>query len=439
MTDERKVTKVVFGTGICMQNNQKLIEKNFKPELFADNAPNTWNTFPLGDDRKCIPPESIKELENPYVLIAIGDSYAVRAVEEQLEKMGVRHCALLEYLDKWGANEELPEHLKELRNSCMQKRLLLFNSPEHDNVGDHLISVAELVFVRKYFPDYKCIEITDIEYLWFHKLIADYVSKEDIVLITGGGYLGSLWLYNGELNVRSIIEEYPQNKIIIMPQTVFFEENERGRREKLKTADVYGKHKKLFVCLREKKSYGIMKELLKSSSHIALIPDMALFLEGNNEKPKRKDVLLCLRKDKESILSEEMKCEMKRVLAVYGLPYTETLMHTEKCFNLDSRKEELERKALQLKSAEVVVTDTLHCMILCAITGTPCLVFDNLSGKVSNVYDWISNLPYIQLYTEESDIVGMIRELMHNGAGQYQNEQLMPYYDRLAELISEDE
>lgn len=438
MIDERKRTNVVFGTGICMQNNWRLIEKNFKPDCFTDNASSKWGTFPVEDDRKCISPNDVLSLENPHVLIAIGDPYAVEAVKCQLEEMGISYIALLECLDDWGSQEELPERLQKLELPHVGRRVLLFNSPEHDNIGDHLISEAELTFINRYFSDCECIEITDIEYLWFHKIISSYIKKEDIIMITGGGYLGSLWLYNGELNVRNIITEYPDNKIVIMPQTVFFEENERGKRECMETVEVYSKHKNLTICLREKKSYQIMNQLLGSSVNIVLIPDMALFLKGNEEESVRKDVLLCLRKDKESIMSDEMKSVLKERLKERGYKYSETLMHTGKCFNIDDRIEEVKQKALQLKSAGVVVTDTLHCMILCALTGTPCLAFDNLSGKVSNVYEWISDLPYIQFYVKRMDILDEIQVLMSNGAGQYRNERLMSHYDRLAEIISED-
>ena len=56
------------------------------------------------------------------------------------------------------------------------------------------------------------------------------MTVNDIILITGGGFLGSLWLYNGEENVRNILKEYPDNKVIILPQTIYFEKNKRGEK-----------------------------------------------------------------------------------------------------------------------------------------------------------------------------------------------------------------
>ena len=137
--------------------------------------------------------------------------------------------------NKWGTVEP--------PMSRLQKKILLFNTPEHDNVGDHLITLSEMDFLKTHFNDYEIYEITDIEYTWYHSAIKSRVGVDDIILITGGGFLGSLWLYNGENNVRRILQEYPCNRIIILPQTIYFEENARGKMELKKTIDIYSQHK----------------------------------------------------------------------------------------------------------------------------------------------------------------------------------------------------
>ena len=41
-------------------------------------------------------------------------------------------------------------------------------------------------------------------------------------------------------------------------------------------------------------------------------------------------------------------------------------------------------------------------MIFCAITGTPCVVFDNSNKKISGVYNqWLKDIDYIKLFTNE--------------------------------------
>lgn len=436
-------TNIVFGTGICLQNNWRLIVKYFKPKYLSDNAIDKWHTYPMkdfpeGDKIECISPKKIAELPNPYVMITIGDPYVVEAVRKQMAAMDIPCGAVVDCLEQWGKKEPFPKRLHVLENMQGHPRIFIFNSPEHDNVGDHLISIAELQFIKKYFPDFTCVEITDIEYLWFHSRIREYVKQDDLILISGGGFLGSLWLYNGELNVRNILQEYPQNKVVIMPQTCFFEENERGRNERIKTAELYKKHENLTICLREKNSFRLMSGLLGEDRRIALIPDMALFLDYSKKQEQRKGVLLCLRQDKESVLGKE---QMEKIIVCMQRSESEfryTLMHTGNCYNIEGREEVIEKKAAQMKSAELVITDTLHAMILCTITGTPCLAFDNISHKVSGVYEWIKQIPYIHFYRKEENLQECINELRKQGKGHYDKKPLMSFYEKLARIIRED-
>ena len=40
-------------------------------------------------------------------------------------------------------------------------------------------------------------------------------------------------------------------------------------------------------------------------------------------------------------------------------------------------------------------------MIFAAITGTPCIAFNNSTGKVAGVYSWIQNYCHIQFVSEK--------------------------------------
>ena len=435
--DVRKSVRVVFGTGICMQNHWRLISKYFYPDYFSDNGSDKWYTYPMGNDIECVPPDFLKDFVNPEVLVAVGDPYSIQAIQKQLKDMGIESDSILDFMEQWGAHEQLPHHLKKIEFTNDRKRILLFNTPEHDNVGDHLISISELNFIKKALPEYEYIEITDLEYLWFRKRLYQYVQKEDIVLITGGGFLGSLWLYNGELNVRDIITNCPDNKIIILPQTLYFENNSRGEKELKKTMEVYGKSKNLTICLRDKNSYELANKLWGGAGNkIRYFPDMALFMNYSFDCCIRKGALLCFRKDKESVMEEFCKQEVEKCMDELGLSREYISMHTGKTIQFNDRETEIKKKIIKIKSAAIVVTDTLHCMILCAISGTPCLVFDNLSQKVSGVYEWIKNLSYIKLYDGKiHKISEYIRTLV--GSGQkYDNSIFIPFYEELAKLIA---
>ena len=219
------MARFVFGMGIALINHWKIIKKNFNPDYGIDNDKSKWGKSDTYTNLTCIAPEKLYGQKDAEALITVGDPYIIEKIKKQLEDMHIPYKVLVQEIDKWTSGEKLPEHLRSMSDN--EKKILLFNTPEHDNIGDYLITLAELDFLKKYFKDYKIYEITDIEYSWYHLKIKKNVTINDIILITGGGFLGSLWLYNGEKNVRNILKEYHHNKIVILPQTIYFEENDK--------------------------------------------------------------------------------------------------------------------------------------------------------------------------------------------------------------------
>lgn len=51
-------------------------------------------------------------------------------------------------------------------------------------------------------------------------------------------------------------------------------------------------------------------------------------------------------------------------------------------------------------------------MIFCAITATPCIAMDNLSGKVKGVYEWLKDLPYINFIENVENISNTMEGLL---------------------------
>ncbi len=329
----------------------------------------------------------------------------------------------------------LPERLCRLQKEVSDTRIILFNSPEHDNIGDHLISIAEIEFLKKHFPTIEVIEVTDKEFKHHRRTIRKFITPKDIILMTGGGFMGSLWLYNGEYNIRKVMKDYPENRVVIMPQTAYFENNWRGEREKKKTQAIYNQHRNLAICLREKISYALMRELMDDHVELVLAPDMVLSMSGIDSSWEREGALLCLRNDKERVLSASEKEDLQQILTDFGLPISSTLMHTGICVGVEGRNHEVDQKISQIAKAKLVITDTLHCMIVCAITGTPCIAFNNISGKVKNVYEWIAYLPYIVCMDKPKDIKNTICKLLKNEPQKYDNSCLETYFNDLAKII----
>lgn len=425
--------RFVFGMGITLNNNWSIVSKEFCPEAAIDNNPAKWGTLDSVTGLKCFSPEESINGSDVEILITAGDPYAIKSISEQLEQKGIHYYILVDMIKEWTKVIPLPDELQKIKVDG--QKIILFNTPEHDNLGDHLIAISELDFLKKYFPYNQIIEITDMEYLWHHDKIRQYVTKEDILLITGGGFMGSLWLYNCENNVRSIISEYPDNRIIIFPQTVFFEDTPKGVSEYEKSKSIYSCHKNLTICAREKASFDTLNNMIDKNK-VFMLPDMALLY--SNKTIKHTDLqkaLICFRQDKESILSESEKVFVENELKKRGYRIEYTSMH-EGIVGKEQRRKKVEAKLTEISNAELVVTDTLHCMVSAALTKTECIFFDNLSGKVGNVYKWIDNNVFLHFCNDPSGI-GSVLDGLEIGDNHFEIINREAYESKLCSIIKE--
>jgi exopolysaccharide biosynthesis predicted pyruvyltransferase EpsI len=320
--------------------------------------------------------------------------------------------------------------------SRKQRRIVMFLSPEHGNLGDHAIAKAEVQFFRDFMPSMSVVEISYRQYMWNSGRIGRYVREDDVLVTNGGGYLGTLWFHNEEM-VRDIIERFPRNKVVILPQTIFFEDTAEAKQQLAVTRAVYSRHKGLIFCARERCSYDFVRRnrLLADPAKCHLIPDMVAYLDECRNSVLRRGILLCIRKDKESVLSNGQKCEIRAHAETCGEDILNTDTVLDRHVSLNEREGVLQAKFSEFRAAKLVVTDRLHGMLFAAITGTPCIALNNKSGKVEGCYETIKHLDYVRLVDSPSEIPGCMDRLVGLGKCIYDNRFLLPYYDKLSSLI----
>ncbi|QOR73381.1 polysaccharide pyruvyl transferase family protein [Cruoricaptor ignavus] len=275
------------------------------------------------------------------------------------------------------------------------KRLFLLQTPTHINIGDHFISVAEIQFLEENFPEYDLIEINEKsvqDFIQFRK----FISKNDIILLHGGGNLGDEYIHHEKLR-RDIITLFSKNKIIILPQTIFFSESEKGRKELEESVKIYSLHKDLTICAREKKSFDFAQEYFNNK--VILVPDIVLQYHptfkntgGIDNKPLSVGVL---RSDRESVLDDKKRQRIISFLEQQSKKVVITDMfyedRTTEIDNASFRQKLIDEKIKLFNSSSLVVTDRLHGMIVSAITGTPCIAITNYNHKIKESYNWIAD------------------------------------------------
>lgn len=318
-----------------------------------------------------------------------------------------------------------------------KKNIILFNTPAHANIGDHLIAEAEKEFFKKYLSEYHVVEVTSNQYEKYFSVIYSQIKKDDVIAVTGGGFLGTLWMESGESTVRDIMREYSGHKIIIFPQSIFFDNTEEGREEYEKSKEIYNSCADLILFLREEESYKRAIGFMKRKEICRLIPDIVLSVSKADfnviQKEKNGKAAICLKDCKESVFSESEKQKIINIVEKHK-KICFTSMYALHPIEVEERKDRISEKMNELCGYDVVITDALHCMILCAIVGTPCVALNNISGKVKGVYQWIKDLSYIEFTENIADLENAVKKVVESKERNY-GFDYMPYMKLLLDCI----
>ncbi|ODN30530.1 polysaccharide pyruvyl transferase family protein [Fervidobacterium thailandense] len=338
------------------------------------------------------------------------------------------------------------EVLRDIRNLKENELfLVLLNTPEHSNLGDHAIALGELYFLKDRFRDTSVFEITGHHWRFDKRRLVKLLEKQDVILVHGGGYLGTLWMDEEEV-FREIIKRFGDKKIFVFPQTVYFDETREGEEEKSISRNIYTSHRMINFLVREKRSFELLKEEFKLEN-VHLMPDMALYLafrEGLLPQGKLREnkVILCMRNDKEKISGEAIRVEIESIVKRNGFEvmYTDTVVTG--MVRPHEREKYLHEILRNFSESRLIITDRLHGMIFSFITGTPCVAMNNLSGKVMGFYEtWFRDVNFIKLASSFKDLEENVELLMKLSEEDIKRERdvakerLKPYFDELGSLL----
>lgn len=299
-----------------------------------------------------------------------------------------------------------------LKQTKKEKNMYILLTPQYLNYGDHAIAAAENLYLKRRYKDYNVQEFNCSFYQYWPEVVKKRIKKDDILIITGGGYAGDLWPQNQE-QLEDVIRTFPENKIIMAPQTLFYKNKEADGVSLFK--DLMNNNERFMFIAREVNTYKYLKDdfCFSPERKIFYLPDVVTTLPVSFKKVKREGIAFCIRNDAESILPNEILEKIKASLnlddkKVYAIKMA--VGHVEIPEYL--RNFLLKRKFREYYRRKLVITDRLHGMVFCAITRTPCVALDNVSKKVSGVYESIKELSYIRLANQPDEVVEMANEVI---------------------------
>lgn len=284
-----------------------------------------------------------------------------------------------------------------------QQRIWFFLAADYGNLGDVAITQAQLSYLQQRFPMAEVVEIPISQTLEFVGAVRKVIGKEDVVTLVGGGNMSDLYP-DIEFLRRLVVKNFSRNVIVSFPQSIHFTESMKGRAELNKTQKVYSKHPNLTLLARDKVSYERMKNWFPKNT-VKFVPDIVLYMDKRKGYIRDNNVIYCLRNDKEKSHSDiSQMASLKQYVAEHfsKVSYTDTQIN-DTLVRADGGEKYLNKLLEEFSHAGLVITDRLHGMILAYITGTPAIVFDNSTKKISAAYEWIKDCGFIHLANENTN------------------------------------
>lgn len=309
---------------------------------------------------------------------------------------------------------ELRKYVIKSLAPLISKKVALLEVPHYFNIGDTLIWEGELRFLSKLKRE---IVYSTSSYNYDEKK----QLKEDVtIILQGGGNFGDIWKEPHEFR-KKVIRQYPQNRIIIFPQTIYY----KYKQNLISDAVFFSNYSNVIICARDNESLYILQKYFNKNK-ILLIPDMAIFINVNKNIliHKGNNILFAKRKDQEfedlnySFIPSNAKIHDWPTFEGFDIT-SKFLMRTTKFFNivdkfigtkiskmfidyywLKRRKNKIINTGINfIKDYNTIYTTRLHIGILGLLMNKNVIFLDNNYGKLSNFYNtWLKDIKIASLY-----------------------------------------
>jgi pyruvyl transferase EpsO len=308
------------------------------------------------------------------------------------------------------------------------QNVALIDWPHHSNVGDSAIAMGELAWLGKN-DHLNLAYICDVR-TYNKKLIKESIG-DGIIFLHGGGNLGDLWP-PFQLFREKVIQDFPENRIIQLPQSIYFLQKDSLHRFK----EVVEKHKNLTLLVRDEQSLANAKKEFKVD--ISLCPDMAFELGAlPRGKEALVDVVGLFRTDKEASdvsflkfpnqsivfdwLEEPKTFQLLKnyLLALCLKQYPNQFKGLNPFLSKSTiglGRERLRRGCGLLEQGNVVVTDRLHGHILSLLLNIPHFLADNSYWKNKGFYDcWTKDCDIVYWCSPDGDEIDVYDVALKKG------------------------
>ena len=258
------------------------------------------------------------------------------------------------------------------------RRVWYFAVPLHPNLGDQ----AQCLCIREWlgfaFPGAAVVAVPSRVFLRVPGLFLGWMGRAlatDDPIVFQSGYTMTDF-HPDEAVRRRVLTRFSGNPVLMFPQTILY----RGRRGRRRAAETLRRCPRLLLLARDRHSLQTAEELCPG--HAAWWPDMVLGWMGKYTAGKRGDnILLCLRRDGESLISPEKRERYLQILKKIGPAEVCDTQADAACTDWGAAVKELIRR---FSHAGLVVTDRYHGLLFALAAGVPVVALPADGHKVDS-------------------------------------------------------
>jgi exopolysaccharide biosynthesis predicted pyruvyltransferase EpsI len=319
--------------------------------------------------------------------------------------------------------------LFDIPNEAGIRKIFYLGIPEHSNLGD----LAQYYCIRKWlmenFPECDIFEFESTTVVNSRFNFIDKFRKvlgEDDIIFFQSGYTTQDLGGNHEYMHRLIIDSFPNARIVLMPQTIFFKEE----KNKIITSQSYNQGGRTLFLARDRVSYEMACEMFPNI-FVKLYPDIVTSLIGYyNFNQRENKVLFCCRNDSEQLYSNEQISQLRQSMeTLMPTEITDTTIRENYRTIRENLRYYLEKEIEMFSRYRLIITDRYHGNIFALAANTPVVILKTTDHKVTSGAEWFKGVydGYVYLADSLDHAFELAKTILSRKDFSY---SLDPYFDR---------
>lgn len=317
-----------------------------------------------------------------------------------------------------------------------RKKVFLFGSPAHSNLGDQGQSYCLQKWFKENYPDYtvqffRYPETSDS----LLRVLRIAIRKNDKIVCHSGYHMTDL--YDEQTVYCKLAQMFTDRAIWIFPQTIYYKDENNLKH----TAAIMNNHGRVTLMARDEISYKTAQKYF-TNCKVLLYPDIVTSLIGTTTYCNKRDgVLFCIRNDREAFYSKEQIEGLKRRFSGNKVEQTDTTLKVWFKEIVKNREHYIQKECDYYSHFKVIITDRYHGTIFSLVSGTPVVVLQTSDHKLSSGVKWFPEefKDYVSYAKGLDEAYAMALEKLSKDL----TYQLPPYfkenyYDKLKAILEDD-